>query len=65
MNEEDDLEYFQRRAEEELELAQKADVPAVVSAHYELAENYLDRVDRNAAEAAEGDVPPPGEGRGG
>ena len=57
MNEEDDREYYQHRAEQELALAQKADVPAVVAAHYKLAEKYLDRVDGAAANSSEGVEP--------
>ncbi|MEO7177694.1 MAG: hypothetical protein ABIW83_02510 [Allosphingosinicella sp.] len=41
MDEEDRL-YFLKRAEAELELAQKAVNPAAVRAHYELAGLYLD-----------------------
>lgn len=36
--------YFEERAEEELELAQRASHPKAVKAHYELAGFYLDRV---------------------
>lgn len=42
----DDLEYFQARAEQELEWAQRASHAAVVAVHYELAERYLERVSR-------------------
>ena len=35
--------YFYVRAEAELELAQRAEHPAAVKAHYELAGYYLDR----------------------
>ena len=38
------LSYFEHRGEEELNLAQRATHPAVVRAHYELAELYLGRV---------------------
>jgi hypothetical protein len=41
---EEDRAYFEQRAEAEIELAQKADHPDVVRAHYELAGYYLDRV---------------------
>jgi hypothetical protein len=41
---EDDLQYHQRRAEEELARAQQAVDPKVVSLHYELAELFLERV---------------------
>ena len=40
---------FQRRAEQELAPAQKAEAPAVVAAHYQLVEKYLERVDSAAA----------------
>jgi len=38
------LSYFERRAEIELEMAQRATHPAVVHAHYCMADLYLDRV---------------------
>jgi hypothetical protein len=38
------LSYFEHRAETELEMAQRATHPAVVRAHYQLADLYLDRV---------------------
>lgn len=41
---ETDADYFRRRAEQEVELAQSATEPAVVSAHYRMAELYLERV---------------------
>lgn len=41
-NEEQD--YFQRRAEEEIELAQQARHFRVVQAHYQLASAYLDLI---------------------
>ncbi len=40
----DDRDYFERRAEAELALAQASDHPAVVRAHYVLAGHYLDRL---------------------
>ena len=40
----EEREYFERRAEAELELAQAAAHDRVVQAHYELASAYLDRV---------------------
>ena len=43
-----DVSYFQFRAEWELALAQRATHPAVVKAHYQLAELYLDRVHQSA-----------------
>jgi hypothetical protein len=39
-----DLTYLYARAEEELELAQQAEHPAAVKAHYLLAGHYLDGV---------------------
>ena len=41
---EDDFTYYRRRAEVELEQAQRAEDPAVVKAHYDMASAYLDRV---------------------
>ena len=46
---ENDLRYYRRRAECELERAQAATIPKVVAAHYQLASAYLERV-----EAAQG-----------
>ena len=48
-------EYFYKRAEAELELAQRATRPEAVKAHYTLAGHYLDRVygdGRRLAESA-------------
>ena len=39
-----DAEYFEQRAETEIELAQRATDARVVQAHYELATQYLDRI---------------------
>ena len=39
-----DRAYYQRRAEEELELAQKAQDERAVRSHYQLAAHYLDLV---------------------
>lgn len=44
-----DAEYYQRRAEEEIALAQEADHFRAVQAHYELASAYLDRIHGSAA----------------
>jgi hypothetical protein len=38
----DDLDYYRRRAEAQLELAQKTDLSAAVAAHVAIAERYLD-----------------------
>ena len=47
----DDLNYFERRAEAELALAQRARHARAVKAHYELASAYLDRIHGDAAAA--------------
>ena len=39
-----DRDYLERRAEEELDLAQLASHPAAVRAHYHLLGHYLDRL---------------------
>jgi len=44
----DDLDYYERRAEEHIEAAQQADHAHVVKAHYELASAYLDRIHGDA-----------------
>lgn len=41
---EDDIGYYQRRAEAELERAQQATRPEVVRAHFQLANAYLERI---------------------
>lgn len=41
---EDDKDYFYKRAENELEMAQRTAVPEAVKAHYTLAGYYLDKV---------------------
>ena len=51
---ENDLTYYRRRAEFELEQAQAATVPNVVAAHYQLATAYLARVDAAKAESRTG-----------
>lgn len=40
----DDHAYFTRRAEAELDQAQRATCPHAVRAHYQLAEAYLERL---------------------
>jgi hypothetical protein len=40
----EDVAYFQRRAEDEIELAQRASHSRAVHAHYSLASAYLDRI---------------------
>ncbi len=40
----EDCVYFMARAEAELDLAQRAEHPKAVEAHYLLAQSYLDRL---------------------
>ena len=47
----DDVDYYQRRAEQEIALAQNAQDNRAVQAHYELASAYLDRIHPGDAEA--------------
>jgi hypothetical protein len=44
---EEDSAYYARRAEAELEQAQRATMPEVVQVHYQLAEAYLERLESN------------------
>ena len=39
-----DADYFERRAEQEIELAQRSIDTRAVKAHYELASAYLDKI---------------------
>ena len=48
----DDKEYYYRRAESELEMAQRTEIPEAVKAHYTLAGYYLDKVYNDEAAAA-------------
>lgn len=48
----EEIEYFQQRAELQIELAQRAENPSAVKAHYQLASAYLDRIDGAALKAA-------------
>ncbi len=54
----DDKEYYYRRAESELEMAQRTENPEAVKAHYTLAGYYLDKVynDDAAAIVASGEA---------
>ncbi len=50
-----DIDYYERRAEDQIALAQRAVTPAAVQAHYQLAAAYLDRIygdQQTSAEAA-------------
>jgi hypothetical protein len=49
----DEQSYFYRRAEVELEHAQRAADPLAVRAHYQLAEAYLGRIDAPMKDASE------------
>ncbi len=46
-----DREYYERRAEQEIELAQRAAHARAVRAHYELASAYLDLIHGETPEA--------------
>jgi hypothetical protein len=48
----DEVDYFQKRAEVQIELAQRAENPSAVKAHYQLASAYLDRIDGASPKAA-------------
>lgn len=50
---EDDSTYFTRRAEAELDQAQRATNPQVVRAHFMLAEAYLERLQPDARASIE------------
>lgn len=41
---EGDTEYYRKRAEQELQLAQSATDPKVVAAHYQLSQLYLEKL---------------------
>lgn len=50
----EEVPYLQRRAEEELEMAQRSTVPEATAAHYQLVEAYLERIEaKRAATASE------------
>lgn len=56
---ETDLEYFQHRAEIEVDMAQRAVLPEATASHYELANLYLDRVEKlNQLQSAVGEEAP-------
>jgi hypothetical protein len=48
----EDIDYYQQRAELQIELARRADNPNVVKAHYQLASAYLDRIEGASPKAA-------------
>jgi hypothetical protein len=47
----DEIEYYQLRAEAEIELAQQASHSRAVQAHYQLAAAYLDRIHGDTPDA--------------
>ena len=51
-----ELDYLRRRAEAELEMAQRSETPEATAAHYQLAEAYLEQI--QAQEAAPGEEGP-------
>jgi len=48
----DDREYFNRRAEAEIEAASATENPAACRAHYQMAELYLERAFSDEGDAA-------------
>lgn len=50
----EEQEYYERRAEAELELAQASEHSRAVQAHYELASAYLDRIHGDEPKSAGG-----------
>ncbi|NTS63584.1 hypothetical protein HRV97_00245 [Sphingomonas sp. HHU CXW] len=53
----DDREYFNRRAEAEIEAASATENPAACRAHYQMAELYLERAFSDEEDAASEDAP--------
>ena len=50
----EDLDYYQERAETQIELAQQASDHRAVRAHYEIASAYLDRIHGDTPKAPAG-----------
>ncbi|MDB5670238.1 MAG: hypothetical protein JWO25_1197, partial [Alphaproteobacteria bacterium] len=50
----EDYDYYQRRAEAEIALAQQASDQRVVQAHYDIAATYLDRIHGDTPKAPAG-----------
>lgn len=50
----EEMDYYESRAEAELELAQQASHSKAVQAHYQLASAYLDLIHGEEPEAADG-----------
>lgn len=53
---ENERDYLQRRAEEEVALSQRATDPAAVAAHYRLSELYLERIE-GSTPSLDGTIP--------
>ena len=51
----DDQDYYEQRAEAEIEMAQRAESTPAVQAHYQLATLYLDRIHGEDSADCEGD----------
>jgi hypothetical protein len=47
----EEVDYYQRRAEAEIELAQQASCAQAVQVHYQLAAAYLDRIHGDSPDA--------------
>lgn len=57
MRTEDDRDYYNRRAEAEIEAASATENPAACRAHYQMAELYLERAFSDEDEVAASDAP--------
>ena len=53
----DDREYYNRRAEAEIEAASATENPAACRAHYQMAELYLERAFSDEEDATSEDAP--------
>ncbi|MBB4050284.1 hypothetical protein [Sphingomonas zeae] len=58
----DDIVYFQHRAETEIELAQLATSSKIVAAHYKMADAYFEKIDALRAVDAAKVMPSPADG---
>ncbi|WP_294354480.1 hypothetical protein [uncultured Sphingomonas sp.] len=54
-DDEDDREYYNRRAEAEIEAASATENPAACRAHYQMAELYLERAYSDEGDEAAGE----------
>ena len=55
-DDDDDREYYNRRAEAEIEAASATENPAACRAHYQMAELYLERAYPDGEETAAGET---------